>query len=71
MLVSYLTCCPLHLAPPQPVYVSLVNVSSVMVTRVMELLMVMMMTPLTMFLMMVTWYQGTGPCLPPLPASLE
>ena len=62
-----LTCCPLHLAPPQPVYVSLVNVSGIMMTPVMELLMIPMMT----FLMMVTGFQGTGPCLPPLSASLE
>ena len=65
-----LTCCPLHLAPSQPVYVSLVNVGGIMMTPVMEFLMITMMTS-QMFLMMVTGSQGTGPCLPPLPASLE
>ena len=45
-----LTCCPLHLASSQPVYVSLVNVSGIMMTPVMELLMISMMTFMIMFL---------------------
>ena len=72
--LSPLTYCLLSLALPQPVNVSLVNVSSIMMTPVMEILMVSMMTLLTMgdlSVMMVTGSQGTGPRLFPLSASLE
>ena len=73
-LVPLLTFFPLDLAPPQPVNVSLVNVSglvtplmTLVTTPVMEIM--MMMTLLTM--VSVTGSQGTGPCLLPLSASLD
>ena len=72
--LSPLTYCLLSLTLPQPVNVSLVNVSSIMVTPVMEILMVSVMTLLTMddlSVMMVTGSQGTGPRLFPLSASLQ
>lgn len=72
-LVPLLTCFPLHLSPPQPVNVSLVNVSR-LVTLVMEVMMVMTLLTMSLVplpLVMVTGSQGTGPCLPPLSASLD
>ena len=72
--LSPLTFCLLPLALPQPVNVILVNVSSIMMTPMMEILMVSMMTLLTtgdLSVMMVTGSQGTGPRLFPLSASLE